>query len=210
MNSTPFYAAPTLPPSPNPQTTALPVPFADMISVPGPHTLHLNKLLFCSALLPLSSFANTTKHGPTLHPIMYTTHLLRSIPLSQTPTLILSRARTIPPLLPCQPTTRGYPKCQVCQSPFDEKKLLLCDIFNAGSHINFLLPPLTTIPAGMWKCPSSCVHPLLPQTRVRCDTSAFTCTCLTLILIEHRHYTAWGKGNKKSPLSLFNNDYFQP
>jgi len=43
----------------------------------------------------------------------------------------------------------------VCHSPFDEGKLemLLCDICNAGWHMDCLLPPHTTIPAGIWKCP---------------------------------------------------------
>jgi len=42
---------------------------------------------------------------------------------------------------------------QVCQSPFDEEKMLLCDICNTDWHMDCLLPPLTTIPAGIWKCP---------------------------------------------------------
>jgi len=44
-------------------------------------------------------------------------------------------------------------QCQVCQSPFDEEKILLCDICNAGWYMDCLLPTLTTIPAGIWKCP---------------------------------------------------------
>ena len=44
-------------------------------------------------------------------------------------------------------------KCQVCHSPFDEGKMLLCDICNAGWHMDCLLHTLTTIPAGIWKCP---------------------------------------------------------
>jgi len=65
-NSTPPWTALTPPPSPHPLCTALPAPFADMTSAPGPPTLTSNKQLFSSALFPLSSFANTTKHGPTL------------------------------------------------------------------------------------------------------------------------------------------------
>jgi len=42
---------------------------------------------------------------------------------------------------------------QVCQSPFDEERMLLCDICNAGWHMACLLSPLTTIPVGIWKCP---------------------------------------------------------
>jgi len=44
-------------------------------------------------------------------------------------------------------------QCQACRSPFDEEKMLLCDICNASWHLDCLLPPLTTIPAGIWKCP---------------------------------------------------------
>jgi len=47
-------------------------------------------------------------------------------------------------------------QCQVCQSPFDEEKMLLCDICNAGWLC--LLPPLTTISVGIWKCPL-CIPP---------------------------------------------------
>jgi len=54
--------------------------------------------------------------------------------------------------------------CQVCQSPFDEHQMLLCDIYNAGWHMDCLLPPLTTIPHGLWKCPLRLPRHLLPQS----------------------------------------------
>jgi len=47
----------------------------------------------------------------------------------------------------------GDTQCQVCHSPFDEEKILLCDICNAGWNMDCFLPPLTTIPARIWKCP---------------------------------------------------------
>jgi len=53
--------------------------------------------------------------------------------------------------------------CQVSQSPFDEYQMLLCDIYNAGWHMDCLLPPLLT-PHGIWKCPLCLPHHLLPQT----------------------------------------------
>jgi len=56
---------------------------------------------------------------------------------------------------------------QVCQSPFDEHKMLLCDICNAGYHMVYLLPPLTAIPHGTWKCPLCIPRHLLPQTATR-------------------------------------------
>ena len=54
--------------------------------------------------------------------------------------------------------------CQVCQSPFDEHQMLLCELCNAGWHMDCLLPPLTTIPHGLWKCPLCLPRHLLPQS----------------------------------------------
>jgi len=53
--------------------------------------------------------------------------------------------------------------CQVCQSPFDEHQKLLCDICNSGWYLDCLLPPLTTIPYGLWKCPLCLPRHLLPS-----------------------------------------------
>jgi len=47
----------------------------------------------------------------------------------------------------------GWHTVPVCRSPFDEEKLLLCDICNAGWNMDCLLPPLTTIPAGIFVYP---------------------------------------------------------
>jgi len=57
--------------------------------------------------------------------------------------------------------------CQVCQSPFDEHKVLLCDICNARWHMDCLVPPRTAIPHGTWKCPLCIQHHPLPQTATR-------------------------------------------
>jgi len=57
--------------------------------------------------------------------------------------------------------------CQTCQSPFDEHQMFLCDICNAGWHMDCLLPPLTAIPHGTWKCPLCTPHNLLTQTVTR-------------------------------------------
>jgi len=48
---------------------------------------------------------------------------------------------------------------QVCQSLFDEYKMLLCDTCNAGWH----MVPLTAIPRGTWTCPLCIPRHLLPQ-----------------------------------------------
>jgi len=42
--------------------------------------------------------------------------------------------------------------------------MLLRDICNTGWHMDCLLPPLTTIQHGTWKCPLCIPHHLLPQT----------------------------------------------
>jgi len=66
--------------------------------------------------------------------------------------LLQSHSRlTQPPVLPStslSATISPSPppddiKCQVCQSPFDEHQMLLCDKCNAGWHMGCLLPPLT-------------------------------------------------------------------
>ena len=44
MNHTPSYTVPTLPPCPTLPSLALPALFVNMISAPGPHTPHSNKL----------------------------------------------------------------------------------------------------------------------------------------------------------------------
>jgi len=57
--------------------------------------------------------------------------------------------------------------CQVCQSLFDEQKMFLCDICNAGWHMDCLLPPLTAIPHRTWKCLLCTPRHLLPQIVTR-------------------------------------------
>ena len=67
------------------------------------------------------------------------------------------------PLSSSLPSPSDDIHCQVCQSPFDEHQMLLCDICNAGWHLDCLFPPLTTIPHGLWKCPLCLPRHLLPQ-----------------------------------------------
>jgi len=103
LNPTPSYTVPTLSPSPTLSSSALPALFVDMISAPGPHTPHSNKLQFSLGPVPLNSSAKTTKHGltlPPLHAHNLSTHFNL---IFLTPTLSLSRARTVPLLLPYQP-----------------------------------------------------------------------------------------------------------
>ena len=67
-----------------------------------------------------------------------------------------------PPTSPLPPPSDDT-QFQVCQSPFDEHQMLLCDICNTGWHMDCLLPPLTTIPHGFWKCPLCLPRHLAPQ-----------------------------------------------
>jgi len=44
-------------------------------------------------------------------------------------------------------------QCQLCSSPHDETKLILCDKCDAGYHTNCLDPQMSQIPQGEWLCP---------------------------------------------------------
>jgi len=95
------------------------------------------------------------------------TQLIYSIPshslLTQLPVLpSTSRPATI---LSSPPPDDVH--CQVYHSLFDEHKMLLCDICNAGWHMDCLLPPLTAISHGTWKCPLCIPRHLLSQTAIR-------------------------------------------
>lgn len=46
--------------------------------------------------------------------------------------------------------------CEVCASPEDAEKMLLCDRCNEGYHLHCLPPPLLYIPPGDWYC-NSCI-----------------------------------------------------
>jgi hypothetical protein len=43
--------------------------------------------------------------------------------------------------------------CEVCGSPHDEARMLLCDACGTGWHLQCLSPPLSGVPAGQWVCP---------------------------------------------------------
>jgi len=96
---------------------------------------------------------------------MYTIYVLNPISLSHYPT-------PCPPLyLPLATILSSPPPddihCQVCQSLFDEHKMLLCEICNAAWYMDCFLPSLTATPHGTWKCPSSIPRHLAPQTATR-------------------------------------------
>eukprot|EP00802_Teleaulax_amphioxeia_P007131 Tamp_07137.p1 GENE.Tamp_07137~~Tamp_07137.p1 ORF type:complete len:555 (+),score=69.93 Tamp_07137:323-1987(+) len=43
--------------------------------------------------------------------------------------------------------------CQVCDSRQDEESMVLCDMCDAGYHLNCLEPKLLSVPRGDWLCP---------------------------------------------------------
>ena len=153
-SSTPSYTVPTLFPSPTLPSSALPALFIDMTSAPGHHTPHSNNAIFLGSSPPKllhkhdtgtvwthSTSTTYTQLIYSLHP-----HFFKHQPsASPGPVQSLTSSPASPPSDDTQ--------CQVCQILFDEEKMLLCDIFNAGWHMDCLLFPLTTIPAGIWKCP---------------------------------------------------------
>ena len=47
--------------------------------------------------------------------------------------------------------------CEVCASPHDEVRMLLCDACGTGWHLQCLDPPLSAVPPGQWVCPE-CVR----------------------------------------------------
>ena len=134
-------------------------------------TPHSNKLQFSLGPGPLNSFKNTTKHRLTLSPLYAlnsSTHFNLTFPTehlsSRSPGPVPSLISSL--VSPPSEDTQH----QVCQGPFDEERMLLCDICDAGWHMAFLLPPLTTIPAGIWKCPLC--TPSVPSSQGPLDTSA--------------------------------------
>ena len=90
---------------------------------------------------------------PKPHP---TSHLTFTLPMTtHTPPTTNAIASLAFPsrswVMKSTPSYTAPPLSQVCQSPFDEERMLLCDICNAGWHMA-CLPTPTTIPIGMWKC----------------------------------------------------------
>jgi len=95
---------------------------------------------------------------------MHTNYLLNSISLS--PSKLLNPLSS--PLPPSPPLSCPRLHQVIFTAKYDRVRLTnikcsLCDICNAGWHMDCLLPPLTTIPHRTWKCPSCTPRHLLPQ-----------------------------------------------
>ncbi|MCP4117164.1 MAG: hypothetical protein GY737_17560 [Desulfobacteraceae bacterium] len=50
--------------------------------------------------------------------------------------------------------------CKTCEKGDDEEKLLLCESCDFSFHTYCLLPPLSQVPKGEWRCPK-CVTEVL-------------------------------------------------
>lgn len=78
---------------------------------------------------------------------------LKSKPKVRNLTLHRAKASHGAVIASCFPSPVDDTQCQVCQSPYDEEKMLLCDKCNTGWHHDCLNPPLATVPSGRWECP---------------------------------------------------------
>ena len=130
--------------------------------------------------------------GPPKLPHMHSAYLLTPISPSTYPTLCFPRS--FPPRHWLFPPPSDDIHCQVCQSPFDEYQMLPCDICDAGWHMDCLLPPLTTIPHGLWKCPL-CLPRHLPESYPSQLLSTFVflppSSISTLIKMLHKKMTRY-------------------
>ena len=148
MNPTPFCTVPTLPPSPTLPSSALPALFEDMISAPGPHTPHSNRLQFSLGPTPLNSSANTTKHGltlPPLHAHNSSTHSNLTFP-NTNPQPLPGPYRPSSPPLPAPPLMKHSARC--VKVPLTRKEC-------------FVVTYVT--PVGIWTASSLPSPPSLPQ-----------------------------------------------
>ena len=171
-NSSPSYTVPTLPPDLTLPSSALPAPFIDMTSAPGPHTPHSKKLLFSLGPDPLNSSPNTTKHGltlPPLHAHYSSTH--SNLTFSNTnPQPFLGPYHPSPPPLPAPPLMIHSDRC--VKAPLTRKKCFsVTHVTLVGIWTAFFPPSPPSLLARIWKCPlffppaGSTATPSLPLSR---------------------------------------------
>ena len=116
INSTPSYTVPTLPSSLTLPSSALPALFADLTSALGPHT-------------PLQQTAILLDKASTRSTSTVCTQLIYSLESH----FLKHQPSASPGPVPSLPSSLASPRsknaqCQVCQNPFKEERMLLCDI----------------------------------------------------------------------------------
>lgn len=65
--------------------------------------------------------------------------------------------------------------CEVCASPREAEKMLLCDRCNDGYHLHCLSPPLPYIPAGDWFC-NGCISAMRDVERTTTAAASLAST----------------------------------
>ena len=142
---------------------------------------------FSSAVLPSAPSQIRQSMDPLYLAYVYTIYSVQPHFLKHQPSASLAPQPLPgpyhPSLTPIAVSFRRIPNAKYVESPSDQDKMLLCDICNAGWHMDCLLPLLTTIQAGVWKCPSC--TPSAPLSQVALDTSASPPLSLTLTMIKH-------------------------
>jgi len=138
-----------------------------MISAPGPHTPHSNKLQFSLGPGPLNSSADTTKHGLTLPPL-YTlnssTHFNLTFPNTYPQALLPGPYRPSSPPLPAPPLMIRSAKV-----PLTRKECFSVTYVTPVGIWPASFPPSPQSLLGYGNVPSA---PLLsPHPRVHYDTS---------------------------------------
>ena len=183
MKPIPFFAALIPLYSRNSQSIALCSTIDDSIIAHGQPTQTPKKLLCYSDLSHQNLIDNMRRDGSS-QSFLHAHNLF---------TQTYSRL-TQPPILPttCIPATILISPppddihCQVCQSPFDEHKVLVSDICNTGLHMDCLLPPLTTTQLGPGNAPYESRATSYPKPSH--DTFAFLPPFSILTLIKKRKH----------------------
>jgi len=171
-----------------------------MTSAPGPHTLHINRLLFSLGPAPLNSSANTTKHGltpPPQHAHNSSTH--SNLIFSNTNSQPLPGPHTLsPPPLPVPSLVIHSVRCVTAH--LTRKRFFSVTFVTPVGTWTASSPPSPPSLLGYGNVP--CVPLLAPYPRVHFDTSATPFPSLTMTLTKHH---LGGGGN---PPSLASTTYY--
>ena len=95
---------------------------------------------------------------------VYTTHLLCSTPLSQTPSRSPFSGPYHPSPIPVAASHPRIPSAKYVKVLLTKRKC--SSVTRVTPHTDCLLPPLTTIPDGTWQCPGPICTPSAPSSQV--------------------------------------------